>query len=66
MRIKNKNQHKQLISASFDNLKIIMKKCLEKLTHEDKEIGRLLTIACFSYYTIDKNNNSFYLYQCFS
>ena len=66
MRIKNKNQHKQLISTSFEDLKIIMKKCLEKLTHEENEIGRLLTIACFSYYTIDKNNNSFYLYQCFN
>ena len=65
MRIKNKNQHKQLISTSFEDLKAIMKMCLEKLTHEENEIGRLLTIACFSYYKIDKDNNIFYLYQSF-
>ena len=66
MRIKNKNQHKQLISTSFEDLKIIMKICLQKLNHDEKEIGRLLTIACFSYFTIDKNKNVFYLYQCFN
>ena len=65
MRIKNKNQHKQLISTSFEDLKTIMKMCLEKLTHEENDIGRLLTIACFSYYKIDKDNNIFYLYQSF-
>ena len=65
MRIKNKSQHKQLISTSFEDLKIIMKMCLEKLTHEENEIGRLLTIACFSYYKIDKDKNIFYLYQSF-
>ena len=66
MNIKNKNQHKQLISSSFEDLSIIMRICLEKLTHEENEIGRLLTIACFSYYKIDKNNNIFYLYQCYN
>ena len=66
IRIKNKSQHKQLISTSFEDLKRIMKMCLEKLTYEEKEIGRLLTIACFSYYTIDKEKNIFYLYQCFN
>ena len=49
MRIKNKSEHKQLISTSFEDLKIIMKMCLEKLTHEENQIGRLLTIACFSF-----------------
>ena len=66
MRIKNTNQHKQLISTSFDDLKIIMKICLEKLTNDEVSIGRLLTIGCFSYYKIDKENNIFYLYQCFN
>lgn len=66
MRIKNKSEHKQLISTSFEDLKIIMKMCLEKLTHEENQIGRMLTIACFSYYKIDKDKNIFYLYQCFN
>ena len=66
MRIKNKNQHKQLMSTSFDDLKTVMKICLEKLTHEENHIARLLTIACFSYFKIDKDNNIFYLYQYFN
>ena len=66
MRIKNKNEHKQLISTSFEDLTIIMKMCLEKLTHEENQIGRLLTIACFTYYKIDKDKNIIYLYQCFN
>jgi hypothetical protein len=66
IRIKNKSEHKQLISTSFEDLTIIMKICLEKLTYEENQIGRLLTIACFSYYKIDKDKNIFYLYQCFN
>ena len=66
IRIKNKNEHKQLISTSFEDLTIIMKICLEKLTYEENQIGRLLTIACFSYYKIDKDKNIVYLYQCFN
>ena len=66
IRIKNRNEHKQLISTSFEDFKRMMKMCLEKLTHEEKEIGRLFTIACFSYYKIDKEKNIFYLYQCFN
>ena len=66
MRIKNKSQHKQLMSTSFDDLKIVMKICLEKLTHEETHIARLLTIACFSYFKIDNDNNIFYLYQYFN
>jgi hypothetical protein len=66
MQIKNKNQHKQLISTSFEDLKTVMKICLEKLTLEEAHIARLLTIACFSYFKIDKDNNVFYLYQYFN
>ena len=65
LRIININQHKQLASKAFDDLQKMIIICLEQLTIKETKICRLLTIACFSYYKIEKDKNLVYLYEYF-
>ena len=52
--ISNEENHKQLTSQSYSDFLKIMTICLSLLTNSDISIGRLLTLACFSYYKIEK------------
>lgn len=52
--ISNEENHKQLTSQSYSDFLKIMTICLSLLTNNDISIGRLLTLACFSYYKIEK------------
>ena len=65
MRIVNKSQHKQLAPKAFDDLQKMIVICLEQVTIKETKICRLLTIACFSYYKIEKDKNLVYLYEYF-
>ena len=65
MRIININQHKQLASKAFDDLQKMIVICLEQVTITETKICRLLTIACFSYYKIEKDKKLVYLYEYF-
>ena len=64
---KNKNiiYHKQLTINSFNIFSKIIKLSLENLNINDYNLGRLLTLACFIYYKIEKDN-IIYLYSNFT
>ena len=56
---------KQLTSSSFNTFSKIMKLSFENLDSEDNNLGRLLTLACFIYYKIEKEKMVF-LYTNFT
>ena len=62
--INNYTNHKQLTSSSFNTFSKIMKLSFEKLNSNDYNLGRLLTLACFIYYKIEKDR-IVYLYTDF-
>lgn len=52
--ISNEENHKQIAIQSYTDFVKIMKITLSNLSDKENGIGRLLTLACFSYYKIDK------------
>ena len=62
--IKTKFYHKQLNISSFSSFSKIIKIAFENLKISDKNSGRLLTLACFIYYKLDKDK-IIYLYNDF-
>lgn len=52
--ISNEENHKQIAIQSYIDFVKIMKVTLSNLSDKENAIGRLLTLACFSYYKIDK------------
>ena len=61
---RNKNICKQLTSSSFNAFSKIIKLSFENLNSSDNNLGRLLTLACFIYYKIEKEK-IVYLYSNF-
>ena len=61
--ISNEENHKQLTSSSYIDFLKIIKIALNNLSENDFEIGRLMTLACFSYYKIEKGENIKYIYE---
>ena len=63
--LKRKDNHKQLTISSFNIFSKIVKLSFENLNIYDYNIGRLLTLACFVYYKIEKNSKKIYIYNDF-
>ena len=59
---KLKTQHKQLMDLAFYDFVYMIKLCLSKLKEDEFQIGRRITLACFSYYKI-KEEKKIYVYQ---
>ena len=60
----SKVYHKQLSIPSFNFFSKIIKICFESVNIADKNLGRLLTLACFIYYKLEKDK-IIYLYSEF-
>ena len=63
--LKRIDNHKQLTISSFNIFSKIIKLSFENLNIDDYNIGRLLTLACFVYYKIEKNSKKIYIYNDF-
>ena len=61
----SKIYHKQLSSSSFNSFSKIIKISFESMNATDKNLGRLLTLACFIYYKLERDK-IIYLYSEFS
>ena len=59
---KQKDQKKQLTIFSFNDLVSMIKICFSKLKEDEYIIGIRLTLACFSFYKIEKDKKTF-VYQ---
>ena len=64
MSLKNRCNHKQLTIYSFNIFSQIIKLSFENLNQNDNNLGRLLTLACFIYYKIEKDKQ-IYIYKDF-
>ena len=62
---RNYNIHKQLTILSYNIFSKIMELCFENSKSNDNKLGRLLTLACFIYYKIEKDK-IIYLYSNFA
>ena len=60
--IKIKYQHKEMMELAFNDFVDIIKICLLKIKEDEYQIGRIITLACFSYYKIKEGKN-IYIYQ---
>ena len=61
--ISNEENHKLLTIQSYSDFLKIIKIGLNYLTEKEFEIGRLMTLACFSYYKIEKGDKIKYIYE---
>ena len=61
--ISNEENHKLLTIQSYSDFLKIMKIALNNLTEKEFEVGRLMTLACFSYYKIEKGEKIKYIYE---
>ena len=50
--IKLKTQHKQMMELAFNDFVSMIKLCLLQIKEDEYQIGRKITISCFSYYKI--------------
>ena len=64
MSLKNRCNHKQLTIYSFNIFSKMIKLSFENLNKNDNNLGRLLTLACFIYYKIEKEKQ-IYIYKDF-
>lgn len=62
--LKNRCNHKQLTIYSFNIFSKMIKLSFENLNQNDNNLGRLLTLACFIYYKIEKDKQ-IYIYKDF-
>ena len=63
--LKNRSCQKQLTISSFNKFSKIIKLSFENLNLNDNNLGRLLTLACFIYYKMEKDSKIVYIYQDF-
>ena len=61
--ISNEENHKLLSIQSYSDFLKIIKIALNNLTEKEFEVGRLMTLACFSYYKIEKGDKIKYIYE---